>query len=395
MAADGLRVLAIAAARHEGSWPDDPAGLPFELVGLCALEDPLRADIPAAIAACRAAGLRVVMITGDHPDTAAAIARQAGLRADAVATGPELEALDQAGLAARLATVDVCARIVPEQKLAIVQALQRGGAVVGMTGDGVNDAPALRAADVGIAMGKRGTDVAREAAELTLLDDRFTSIVDAIAAGRRIFANMGKGMAYVAAIHVPIAGMALLPALFGWPVLLYPLHIVFLELVIDPACALVFENEPAEPDAMRRPPRARGSHLFGTAAIGRALAEGLAVLALIAGAYAYAASHLPEEQARAFGYAALVLANLALLLSHRGRGGSALAALRIANPAFWAIAGVALAMLAVTLYVPPAATLFRFAPPDALLAGAAAGVSLATVAVLELAGRLARRRHAA
>lgn len=274
MAADGLRVLAVAAAFHDGAWPVDPAGLPFELAGLCALEDPLRADIPAAVAACQAAGLRIVMITGDHPDTAAAIARQAGLRSAAVVTGAELEALDPAALAERLATVDVCARIVPEQKLAIVQALQRGGAVVGMTGDGVNDAPALRAADVGIAMGKRGTDVAREAAELTLLDDRFTSIVEAIAAGRRIFANMGKSMAYVAAIHVPIAGMALLPALFGWPVLLYPLHIVFLELVIDPACALVFENEPAEDDAMRRPPRARGSHLFSGAAIARAVLEG-------------------------------------------------------------------------------------------------------------------------
>ncbi|WUR15154.1 cation-translocating P-type ATPase [[Empedobacter] haloabium] len=393
MAAEGLRVLAVAQARHAGPWPEDPAGLPFELVGLCALEDPLRPEIPAAMAACAAAGLRVVMITGDHPDTAAAIAGQAGLDARAVATGPELELGDPAALAERLAGVAVCARIVPEQKLAIVQALQRGGAVVAMTGDGVNDAPALRAADVGIAMGLRGTDVAREAAELTLLDDRFTSIVEAIAAGRRIFANMRKAMAYVAAIHVPIAGMALLPALFGWPVLLYPLHIVFLELVIDPACALVFENEPAEPDAMRKPPRARSSQLFGGRAIGHALLEGLGVLVMVAAAYAYAVTHLPEAEARAFGFAALVLANLALLLSNRARDGSVLAALKVANPVFWAIAGTALAMLLVVLYVPAAAALFRFAAPAPATLAMAGAIGLATVAALELFKLATARRQ--
>lgn len=384
LAARGLRVLAVAGATHDGPWPDDPAALPFGFLGLCALADPLRADIPDAVAACRAAGLRVVMITGDHPATAQAIAGQAGIAAGDVVNGAALDGLDDTALAARLSRANVCARIVPEQKLRIVQALQRGGAVVAMTGDGVNDAPALRAADVGVAMGLRGTDVAREAAQLTLLDDRFASIVDAVQAGRRIFDNMRKSMAYIVAVHVPIAGMALLPALLGWPAMLYPAHIVFLELVIDPACALVFENEPAERDLMRRPPRPRDMPLFSTRAILRALGEGAAVLAVLTVCYGVAAARLPADTARAFGFASLVLANLALLLSHRVRGGG-LRALAAANPLFWGVAATALAMLAATLYVPLLARLFHFAPLTVPQLVLAAGVGLAIMAGLHLA----------
>ena len=154
-----------------------------------------------------------------------------------------------------MTSVCVCARITPTQKLRIVQALKANGEVVAMTGDGVNDAPALKAAHVGVAMGERGTDVAREAASIVLLDDNFAGLVHAVRLGRRIFDNLRKSMSYILAVHVPIAGMALLPLLLGWPVVLFPLHIAFLELVIDPACSMVFENEPPEPDLMQRPPR--------------------------------------------------------------------------------------------------------------------------------------------
>ncbi|SFB89685.1 cation-translocating P-type ATPase [Massilia yuzhufengensis] len=397
MAGEGLRVLAVARAvlarPAPGSWPAEPAAFGFELLGMAALADPLRPDIPAAVASCHAAGLRVIMITGDHPETARAIARQAGLAQGDVIGGAAIAALDDAALARQLAGASVCARIAPQQKLRIVQALQRGGAVVAMTGDGVNDAPALRAADVGVAMGRRGTDVAREAAELTLLDDRFASLVDAIAAGRRIFGNMRKSMCYVMAMHVPIAGMALLPVLLGWPVMLYPLHIVFLELVIDPACSLAFENEPAEPDLMRRPPRGPGEALFGRAAIGSALVQGAWVLALVVGLYGWGLARMPEAQARTLAFAGLVLCNLALLLANRQRGGVQ-GALRAANPVFWTIAAVALLLLAMAIFVPPAAAMLQLAPPPPATLGAAglaAGLALAGLALRSwLAARLAR-----
>ncbi|MGX9219745.1 cation-translocating P-type ATPase [Massilia varians] len=389
MAAAGLRVLAVARAWTTAgarAMPVEPAAFGLEPLGLAALADPLRPDIPAAVAACRGAGLRVVMITGDHPETARAIARQAGIDAgapDAVLSGAAIAALDDAGLARRLAATDVCARVAPQQKLRIVQALQQGGAVVAMTGDGVNDAPALRAADVGVAMGRRGTDVAREAAELTLLDDRFASLVEAIATGRRIFGNMRKSMCYVMAMHVPIAGMALLPVLLGWPVMLYPLHIVFLELVIDPACSLAFENEPAEADLMRRPPRAPGEALFGRAAVGSALVQGAWVLALLVALYAWALSWLPEPEARSAAFTALVLCNLALLLSNRQLDGAG-STLRVANPVFWAIAGAALLLLALAVFVPALAGILDLAPPPPAALAAALGMALLALAGLEL-----------
>ena len=212
-------------------------GFDFAFVGLLGLSDPLRAEIPAAVAQCREAGIRVVMITGDYPATARTIARQAGLDADDILSGDDLTALSDEQLQARMKTVSVCARIAPEQKLRIVQALKADGEITAMTGDGVNDAPALKAAHVGIAMGGRGTDVAREAASLVLLDDNFASIVGAVRLGRRIFDNMQKSMSYILAVHVPIAGMALLPVLLGYPAMLFPMHIAFLELIIDPACS--------------------------------------------------------------------------------------------------------------------------------------------------------------
>jgi len=384
MARAGLRVLAVARARAAaGRWPEDPADFEFELLGLIGLADPLRADIPAAVAACRDAGLRIVMITGDHPETARAIAHQAGIGDGQVITGVQIAALDGDTLARRLDGVAVCARIAPRQKLDIVQALQRGGAVVAMTGDGVNDAPALRAANVGVAMGRRGTDVAREAAELTLLDDRFTALVEAIASGRRIFGNMRKSMCYVMAMHVPIAGMALLPPLLGWPVMLYPLHIVFLELVIDPACSLAFESEPPEKDAMRRPPRAPDERLFGKKAVISALIQGAWVLAPLAALYGWSLDHLSPPEARTVVFTGLVLCNLMLLMSNRQRGGIG-GTLRMANPVFWAITVLALLLLAVAILFPAAADMLQLTPPPAGFLAIAVITSLGVMVGLEL-----------
>ena len=382
LAAEGLRVLAVARGSFAGQeWPANEHDFDFAFIGLLGLADPVRPQVPAAVAECRAAGIRVVMITGDYPATARAIAQQAGLATGAgeVLSGEEIAALDDAALRERLAGVNVCARIAPEQKLRIVQALKARGDIVAMTGDGVNDAPALRAAHVGVAMGGRGTDVARESASLVLIDDDFAAIVAAVRLGRRIFDNLRKAMSYILAVHVPIAGVAMLPVLFGWPALLYPMHIALLELIIDPACSIAFENEPAERDVMRRPPRDAAAPLFGGATLWLALVQGLGVLAAVMGAYAWAAPRIPEPEARAFAFATLVVGNLALILSNRSASRSLWATLRTPNRTLWGVVGLAFALLLAALYAPWAVGVLRFAPLPLDELAAACGLGLLSV----------------
>jgi Ca2+-transporting ATPase len=307
MAGTGLRVLAIAKGTlspdrgSDGRWPASQEELRLELVGLTGLADPIRPSVPAALRECYAAGIRTVMITGDYPGTAQAIARQIGLaHPETVVTGSELNELSAGQLRERVAHVDIFARIRPEQKLRLVEALKANGEIVAMTGDGVNDAAALKAAHIGVAMGKRGSDVAREAASLVLLDDDFASLVEAVRLGRRIFDNIQKAMSYIVAVHVPTAGMAILPLVFGWPLLFFPVHIVFLEFVIDPACSVAFEGEPAEADVMRRPPRPANARLFSRRMLATSLAQGASVLIAVAVLYAWALSvGWLEPQARA------------------------------------------------------------------------------------------------
>ena len=382
LAAQGLRVLAVARGSFAGQdWPAEEHGFDVEFVGLLGLADPVRAEVPAAVAECRAAGIRVVMITGDYPATARVIARQAGLAVcdGDVLTGDEIAGLGDGALRERLATVSVCARIAPEQKLRIVQALKARGEIVAMTGDGVNDAPALRAAHVGVAMGQRGTDVARESASLVLIDDNFASLVAAVRLGRRIFDNLRKAMSYILAVHVPIAGMAMLPVLLGWPALLYPMHIALLELIIDPACSVAFENEPAEDDVMQRPPRDASAPLFGGTTLILALVQGLGVLAVVMAAFAWASARIPEPEARAFAFAALVVANLALILSNRSSTRSLWAKLRTPNRTLWAVLGLASGLLLAALYVPWAVGVLRFAPLPVHELAAACGLGLLSV----------------
>jgi Ca2+-transporting ATPase len=396
MAAQGLRVLGVAQARFVGQeWPAIEHDFEFEFVGLLGLADPLRPEIREAVAECRSAGIRVVMITGDYPATAHAIAKAAQLdvnQSDQLLTGEAMDAMSDEELQQRMKRVSVCARIAPQQKLRIVQALKANGEIVAMTGDGVNDAPALKAAHVGVAMGGRGTDVAREAASIVLLDDNFASIVRAVRMGRRIFDNLRKSMSYVLAVHVPIAGMALLPVLLGWPTVLFPLHIAFLELVIDPACSMVFENEPSEADVMQRPPRDAKAPLFAGMTLALALLQGLGVLAVVLGAYAWSTTWLAEPAARAFAFSTLVLGNLALIFSNRSRNVSLWASLRVPNRTLWTVCAVTLSLLLLTLYLPWLSKLFFFAPlsgPDLL---AALGLGLLSVFWFE-AIKLARRWH--
>ena len=378
-ATNGWRLLAVAeAAWREPQWADDPRAYGFTWLGYVALADPLRGDVPDAIAQCRAAGVRVVMITGDYPGTALAIARQAGLSTEGgTLTGAEISAMDEPALAQAVRRVDVFARVRPEQKLRLVTAYQTGGEVVAMTGDGVNDAPALKAADIGVAMGRRGTDVAREAAALVLVEDDFQSIVSAIRLGRRIYENIRNAMRYLLAVHVPIVGMSFLPLLFGWPVLLYPVHIVFLEFVIDPACSLVFEAEPSDDGVMRRPPRSPRERLFSAQMVGVSVLLGLSVLAMVFVACWWLGTRdLSDAELRSVGFAALVWGNLMMIHGTRSRDRTILQTMRASNTIVWWITGATLAALAVAIYVRPIAAIFQFAPlaPGLLAIAAAAGL---------------------
>ena len=379
LAREGLRVLAVARARFRGGvLPENVHDYPFELLGLVGLEDPLRESAPGAIRECKAAGIRVVMITGDYPVTAAKVAREIGLAADALMTGAELDALDEASLVERIPSVSVFARVVPEQKLRIVQALKANGEIVAMTGDGVNDAPALKAAHIGIAMGGRGTDVAREAAALVLLDDDFASIVEAIRLGRRIFDNLKKVIAYLLAIHVAIAGLALLPVLAGWPLLLLPVQIVFLELIIDPASSIAFEAEPGEESVMRRRPRSSSEPLLSRRTLALSVVQGAMVLAVVVAVYiGMLGRGGPAGPGRAVAFAALIAGNLGLILTNRSWSRTIFGSFRSRNPALWLVIAGAAATLGLVLAVPFLRGLFRFeqiGPAEALL-GVAAGMA--------------------
>jgi Ca2+-transporting ATPase len=362
MADRGLRVLGVAKAAHRGdAWPAIQHDFDFRFIGLVGLADPLRSEVPAAIAECHAAGVRVLMITGDHPRTAQAIANAAGIRARCVITGDQLAAMASDELGIRLQDECVFARVAPAQKLRIVEALKSHGAVVAMTGDGVNDAPALKAAHIGIAMGKRGTDVAREAADLVLLDDDFTAIVRTIALGRRIYANLRQAMIYTLAVHVPIIGLTLLPLLLGLPPVLAPIHIAFLELIIDPACSIVFEAEEGSPGLMKQPPRNTAEHLVARQHIAMSLTQGALTTLVVALLYGFAL-HYGEAaaEARSMAFIALVVANCMLIFSSRSLNaglGNALQALTAT--AGWVIGGTLAALLAVTA-VPVLAAPFAF-----------------------------------
>lgn len=383
----GLRVLGVAAATAPVGFTGKPESLTFSFVGLVGFLDPLRADAAAALQEARRAGIKVVMITGDHPATAAAIARLAGIDTSAgVLTGAETADLPLPTLRERLRHARVFARVAPHQKLLLVEALRENGEVVAMTGDGVNDAPALEAAHVGIAMGQRGTDVAREAADLVLTDDSFASIVGGIRLGRRIFSNLRNALTYITAIHIPIAGLALAPILLGQPPLLFPMHVMLLELAIDPTCALVFEAERSEARAMRRPPRPRDQPLFGTTQLRVAFAQGAMLLVGVLGLYTWALGAYREDEARAGAFIALVLGNLALALADSFTSGGLFSRRRFI---YWAIVLAVAAILMVIFLVPGVAATFAVAAPDAtllaisLLVAAASGLWAATLRLLE------------
>jgi P-type Ca2+ transporter type 2C len=389
----GMRVLAVGKGSvGDGLLPDDKRQLQVEVLGLIALADPIRPTVPGAVAELYSAGIRVVMITGDYPGTASAIASRAGIRNPSqVVTGGVVDQLDEQSLRSLARDCNVFARVRPEQKLRLVNAFKANGEVVAMTGDGVNDAPALKAAHIGIAMGARGSDVAREAAALVLADDDFPSIVDAVRLGRRIYDNLTKAVRYVCAVHVPIAGMAILPVAFNWPILLMPLHIVFLELVVDPACSIAFEAEPEEPGTMRRKPRPEKSRLFGRSTLTIGVLQGLVVFVAVLAAFVLALrwGHAPED-ARAIAFTTLVAGNVALIWSNLSDLSTVLETRGTRNPALWLVTLGTITTLSVILYVPYVRGIFEFSvlhPNDLLVAFGLGFVSIAWFEVLKLIRR--------
>jgi Ca2+-transporting ATPase len=386
LANEGLRVLAVAEAQFRPEkLPMEQHDFAFEFLGLIGLIDPVRPTVQQAVQECYDAGIRVIMITGDYPGTARSVAEYIGLAPrDEIITGPELEKIDDRALQERIKTACIFARTVPEQKLRIVKALKANGEVVAMTGDGVNDAPAMKAADIGVAMGKRGTDVAREASSLVLLDDDFSSIVHAVRLGRRIYDNIKKAMGYILAIHVPIAGVTLLPVLLHWPLILLPIHIAFLELIIDPVSSVVFEAEPADPDVMRRAPRNPHEPLFTRRQLTVNLFQGIGILVIVMlvyiGATAYGRN---ENQARTMAFTTLVIANLCLILSIRSWTDTLVVSVRRSNRALWYVSGGAVVFLAGALYIPALQGVFLFAPLSVAATIASVAVGLGSIVLFE------------
>jgi Ca2+-transporting ATPase len=382
MAAEGLRVLGVAKASFtRPELPDGQHDFTFAFLGLVGFADPIRPHVPEAVRECTTAGIRVIMITGDYPLTAQNIGRQIGLdHTEQCITGAELEQMGEGDLRRRISTATLFARAVPEQKLRIVNALKANGEVVAMTGDGVNDAPALKSADIGIAMGGRGTDIARESSSLVLLDDNFTSIVSAVRLGRRIFDNLKKAMAYIISVHIPIAGMSLIPVLFNMPLILLPVHIVFLELIIDPACSIVFESEKEERNVMDRPPRDKDEGLFTRKTLVLSLLQGFAVLGVTLIIYIDAVNWgFDDAEVRTLTFTTIVIANLCLILTNRSWSDTIITTLRTPNKAMRWVFGGTIICLILVLFVPLLQDLFRFGSVplvDLIICALAGGVSV-------------------
>jgi len=394
MADRGLRMIGVARAGFgEAELPNIQHEFVFQFIGLIGLEDPIRPTVPAAIAECAEAGIKAVMITGDYPVTAQKIARQIGMQDwSHVVTGQEIALMAPEELRERVKQTAIFARVVPEQKLLIVEAFKANGEIVAMTGDGVNDAPALKSAHIGVAMGERGTDVAREASDLVLLDDDFSSIVAAVRLGRRIFDNLKKAMAYIVSVHIPIALTSLLPVLLNWKeMILFPVHIVFLELIIDPACSIVFEAEPAEADIMRRRPRSPSDRLFGRQSLFRSALQGVVAFGMVFGVFEASLS-LGETvaHARTLAFITLIVANLCLILANRSWQQGLFASLAVPNRALLWVVGSALAFLGLVVYVPGLRGLFHFAPVSLLDFLIALAAGLVSVSWFEIVKKLRR-----
>lgn len=364
MASRGLRVLGVAKSKSKLKHiPSIQHDIDFEFSGLLGFADPIRSGVKEAVQDCYSAGIKIVMITGDYHITAQNIAREIGLKdSHQFITGVELEKISDKELQKRIKDIVIFSRVKPEQKLRIVDALQKNHEVIAMTGDGVNDAPALKASDVGIAMGASGTNVARESADLILLDDNFSSIVSAIKLGRRIFENLRKAMSYILAIHVPIAGLTLIPVIFGnLPVIFFPVHVAFLELIIDPTCSVVFESEPASKDLMTKAPREINEPILSYKRIIISLLQGFALLLVVLAVYFFNIKlGKSDAEVRVFSFGTLLIGNFLLTLVNKSWKGKSIQEVFLGNKAFIVTLLIAITSFTLILSIPMLRRLFFF-----------------------------------
>jgi len=399
----GLRVIAVAGAAPE-SETDIPAsitGCTLTLLGLVGLADPPRASVAADIAVCNRAGIRVVMITGDNGVTASAIAKKIGIPgSDHIITGDMLDAMSDEQLRQAVREASIFSRVVPEHKMRIVRAFKENGEIVAMTGDGVNDAPALKYADIGIAMGKRGSEVSREAADLILMDDNFTTIVETVRDGRRIYDNIRKAVGYVFTIHIPIALASLMAPLMGiapQALLLLPLHVVLLELLIDPTCSIVLERQPAESNIMERGPRPAKERLLTGPLLFKSVFQGLAIFAASFGIYFSVLAGGPADVARTMGLTVILFANLFLVQVNSSDHDFAFRSARVLlkDWIMWAIHLGTLALLGIILYTPVSGLLklHALSAGQLLTALAVAAASVLWYELVKAAGRIFRKRR--
>ncbi|QMW01017.1 cation-translocating P-type ATPase [Spirosoma foliorum] len=374
LSAQGYRVVGVAGSEWTGSsFPKNQDDFNWQFKGLIAFENPPKSNAKRVISQFKQAGIAVKLITGDFPETAISIARQVGLLVDRrILTGAEVMALSDVMLQQQVGLTSVFARMSPDAKLRVIQALKATGQVVAMTGDGVNDGPALKAAHIGVAMGQRGTELARQAASLILTNDNLASMVNAIALGRRIYQNLKKAIAYIISIHIPIILTVTVPLLANWPFtnLFSPIHVILLELIMGPTCSIGFEQEPAEKGLMHQPPRPINSTFFTGKELSLSLIQGLVIALFTLGVYYQSMQQgLPIDVVRTKTFASLIMSNLWLTLVSRSNQESLLSTLKKPNPFLWNIIGITLVLLTAILFIPAIRSFMQFSSLNAAQLG--------------------------
>jgi Ca2+-transporting ATPase len=367
LTSEGFRVLGVASSTHGGDrFPERQEAFQFQFEGLVAFYDPPKTNIAEVFESFYKAGLKVKIITGDNTATTTTIAKQIRFRgADEPLTGDELIRMTDAEISDRVMRTNIFTRMFPEAKLKILNALKAHGQVVAMTGDGVNDGPALKAAHIGIAMGRKGTEIAKEVSSLILTDDNLARLVDAIAMGRKIYSNLKKAIQYIISIHIPIILIVFLPLVLGWvyPAIFSPVHVIFLELIMGPTCSIIYENEPAERNIMLQKPRPVTEAFFSWQELSTSIVQGLVITAATLTIYQYAVTlGYSKSQTRTMVFLALISANIFLTLVNRSFYYSLFDTVRYRNALVPLIIAVTITLTGLLLTIPVFQNLFEFSP---------------------------------